>query len=73
MPSHLHVILLLGVTHLLCRYETRKTLYEKDGYNTMDAVARASAEASILTTFITQPIWVIKTRMLLNTRKMGEF
>lgn len=73
MPSHVHVLLLLGVILLLSRYETRKSLYKKDGYNTMDAVARASAEASVLTTFITQPIWVIKTRMLLNTRKMGEF
>lgn len=72
MPGHIHVLLLLGVTLFLCRYETRKSIYEKDGYSTMDAVARASAEASVLTTFITQPIWVIKTRMLLNTRKMGE-
>lgn len=73
MPGDIHVLLFLGVTLFLCRYETRKTIYEKDGYSTMDAVARASAEASVLTTFITQPIWVIKTRMLLNTRKMGEF
>ncbi len=32
----------------------------------MSAVTRASIEASVLATFITQPIWVIKTRMLLN-------
>jgi solute carrier family 25 folate transporter 32 len=35
----------------------------------MDAVTLASIEASILTTLFTQPIWVIKTRMLLNVNK----
>lgn len=35
----------------------------------MSAVTKASIEASILTTLITQPIWVIKTRMLLNINK----
>ena len=35
----------------------------------MEAVTKASIEASILTTFLTQPIWVIKTRMLLNVNK----
>lgn len=39
----------------------------------MNAVTRASIEASVLTTFITQPIWVVKTRMLLNTKKLTEF
>lgn len=40
----------------------------------MDAVTRASIEASILTTLVTQPIWVIKTRMLLNcNKKVSEF
>lgn len=40
----------------------------------MKAVTKASIEASILTTFLTQPIWVIKTRMLLNVnKKIGEF
>ena len=35
----------------------------------MDAVTLASIEASMLTTLITQPIWVVKTRMLLNVNK----
>lgn len=40
----------------------------------MDAVTRASIEASMLTTLVTQPIWVIKTRMLLNcNKKISEF
>ena len=40
----------------------------------MEAVTKASIEASILTTFLTQPIWVIKTRMLLNVnKKISEF
>lgn len=34
----------------------------------MTAVALASTEASIFGTIITQPLWVIKTRMLLNTQ-----
>ena len=39
----------------------------------MDAVTIASIEASFMATLITQPIWVIKTRMLLNTATgMGE-
>ncbi|XP_031472481.1 uncharacterized protein LOC116244728 [Nymphaea colorata] len=40
----------------------------------MNAVTQASVEASILCTLITQPIWVIKTRMLLNTNpKISEY
>lgn len=35
----------------------------------MDAVVLASTEASILATLLTQPIWVIKTRMLLNLNR----
>ena len=35
----------------------------------MKAVTYASIEASFLTTLITQPIWVIKTRMMLNMNK----
>jgi hypothetical protein len=39
----------------------------------MTAVIYASIEASIIATVVTQPIWVIKTRMLLNTQpKIGE-
>jgi solute carrier family 25 folate transporter 32 len=34
----------------------------------MNAVALASTEASLYGTLITQPLWVIKTRMLLNTK-----
>ena len=32
----------------------------------MNAVSNASIEASFVATLLTQPIWVIKTRMLLN-------
>ena len=40
----------------------------------MNAVTRASIDASFLTTLITQPIWVLKTRMLLNMNKnISEF
>jgi len=34
----------------------------------MTAVALASGEASLIGTITTQPLWVIKTRMLLNTK-----
>jgi hypothetical protein len=34
----------------------------------MLSVTLASSEASIFGTLITQPLWVIKTRMLLNTK-----
>ena len=33
----------------------------------MTAVALASGEASLVGTIVTQPLWVIRTRMLLNT------
>ncbi len=33
----------------------------------MSAVTYSSIEASVAATLVTQPIWVIKTRMLLNT------
>lgn len=48
------------------RYETRKDQLQAQGLPTMEAVSRASVEASLLATLLTQPIWVIKTRMLLN-------
>lgn len=51
------------------QYETRKSLYENQGCEKMKAVTYASIEASFLTTLITQPIWVIKTRMMLNMNK----
>lgn len=38
----------------------------------MSSVGRASFEASILATLITQPLWIIRTRMLLNTDKINE-
>jgi hypothetical protein len=69
MPSLIHVLLLLAVTYLLFRYETRKSRYQREDYDVMAAVTKASIEASLLTTFITQPIWVLKTRMLLNVNK----
>ena len=43
-------------------------------YSHMDSTAYASTEASILCTLITQPVWVVKTRVLLNTKaQVGEF
>lgn len=39
----------------------------------MNAVSYASIEASIIATVVTQPLWVIKTRMLLNVQPgLGE-
>lgn len=69
MSSFLNVILLLAVSVTLLRYETRKARAIRSGSDTMAAVTRASIEASFLTTLITQPIWVLKTRMLLNLNK----
>lgn len=39
------------------------------GYSGMNAVLIASTEASLFGTIVTQPLWVVKTRMLLNTTK----
>ena len=40
----------------------------------MSSVSRASLEAGVIVTLCTQPFWVIKTRMLLNTDpNVGEF
>ena len=69
MSGHLNVRLLLAVPIPLPSYETRKTHFERAAYERMKAVTRASVEASILCTLITQPIWVVKTRMLLNTHR----
>jgi solute carrier family 25 folate transporter 32 len=69
VPGHLHVRLLLAVPTFLSSYETRKSKFQRAGYERMKAVTRASVEASILCTLITQPIWVVKTRMLLNTNQ----
>lgn len=50
-----------------------KKSYEDSGYSRMESTAYASAQASIVCTLITQPVWVIKTRVLLNTQpKIGE-
>ena len=39
----------------------------------MNAVTFSSIQASIAATVVTQPVWVIKTRMLLNTQpNIGE-
>ena len=35
----------------------------------MDSVALASIEAGVIATVATQPMWVVKTRMLLNVSK----
>lgn len=74
MSGHLHVRLLLAVLLVPLSYETRKSRFERAGYDTMKAVTRASVEASILCTLVTQPIWVVKTRMLLNTNsRISEY
>ena len=40
----------------------------------MNAVSWASLEAGVIATLLTQPFWVIKTRMLLNVDpKINEF
>lgn len=48
-------------------------MIEQEGSGKMEAVARASTEASIAVTLLTQPVWVVKTRMLLNVDpRVGE-
>jgi solute carrier family 25 (mitochondrial folate transporter), member 32 len=44
-------------------------LYEGKGLKKMDSVALASVEAGVIATIVTQPMWVVKTRMLLNVNK----
>jgi solute carrier family 25 (mitochondrial folate transporter), member 32 len=44
-----------------------KSNYEQRGYSEMNSVLIASTEASLFGTIVTQPLWVVKTRMLLNT------
>lgn len=40
----------------------------------MQATIIAGTQASLFAVCITQPLWVIKTRVLLNThKKIGEF
>jgi len=43
--------------------------YENIDCELMSAVTYASIEASICATFITQPFWVIKTRMILEVHR----
>lgn len=38
----------------------------------MSSVGKASFEASVLATLMTQPLWIIRTRMLLTTDKINE-
>lgn len=43
-------------------------------FKVMSAVSWASLEAGVVATLLTQPFWVIKTRMLLNVDpKINEF
>lgn len=46
----------------------RKDLHTKDD-SRFNGIMRASAEAGVIATFLTTPLWVLKTRMLLNTSK----
>lgn len=57
----------MAVPIALPSYEKRKKHYEQKGIEVMNAVTYSSIEASVVATLVTQPIWVIKTRMLLNT------
>lgn len=57
----------MAVRLIIFRYEKRKKHYENKGLEAMHAVTYSSIEASIVATLVTQPVWVIKTRMLLNT------
>lgn len=48
-------------------------MYVDDHLKVMNAVSWASLEAGVIATIITQPFWVIKTRMLLNVNpKINE-
>jgi solute carrier family 25 (mitochondrial folate transporter), member 32 len=52
----------------------RKNIYERRGLEKMSSVALASIEASVLATVVTQPVWVVKTRMVLNVnRRISEY
>lgn len=69
MPILGHFVFLLGVLISLSSYESRKRQYESSGFKKMDAVTIASVEASVASTIVTQPMWVVKTRMVLNVNK----
>ena len=46
-----------------------KARYErKFGEKSQRAIVLASLEASIIATVLTSPLWVIKTRLILNTK-----
>ena len=53
-------------------YEVEKKRYSQKG-DDMGSVVLASTEAGIMAALISQPLWVIRTRMVLNTSKgIGE-
>lgn len=66
MPSLIYGILLLDVNIHSFSYEARKEQLETEGHAKMESVVMASTEASLAATLLTQPVWVVKTRMLLN-------
>lgn len=63
---------LLAVQILKSRYEQQKLHYEREGKSAMVATSYAGTQASLFTAIVTQPLWVIKTRVVLNTKKVGE-
>lgn len=69
LPSIRHISVLLDVDVLKFSYEVRKGVYSTRGFKKMDSVTMASLEASLISTLITQPMSVIKTRMVLNVHK----
>jgi len=55
-------------------YESRKEkLLDIHHYKPYLAVLRASTEASLVSVFATQPLWVIKTRRILNYKQKVLF
>lgn len=65
-------MLLLAVGVHLCRYEKRKLQYEIEGTPRMTATILASVQGSVFATLVTQPLWVIRTRVILSMAKVGE-
>jgi hypothetical protein len=66
VPGIINGLLLLDVNIHSCSYEARKEQLEIEGRQKMESVVMASTEASLAATLLTQPVWVVKTRMLLN-------
>lgn len=46
----------------------RKKAHQDKSNTSNLSIVRASAEAGIIASFLTTPLWVLKTRMLLNVQ-----